>query len=211
MDVLDPQPREVDELIHWINDGDMSAKGQLIDLIFPELRRIASSIIRRVPPIGVKGFFDEDDLISEATIKLLLGDDQVTFQNKDHLFARFAQAMRSVLVDLIRRRTSIKRGGDQQHVSLGDVKYVSIEDAMVLTPALDADLIALNEALEDLAQSEIELAQVVQLIYFAGCTIEEAAGVLNVSTDTVKRRWKKAKIYLLKILTDGEESRKDQR
>src|SRR5262249_27898435 len=159
---------EVDKLIRGMNDGDMSteerlsAEGRLIELILPELRRIANSKVWRVPPSAIS-FFDEDDLVTEAIIILLYRRIQFAFQNKDHLLALFSRTMSSVLIDLIRKSTSVKRGGDQQHVSLGDAEYVRIEDS--------TDLIALNEALEDLAQSDKESARVVELLHFAGCTI----------------------------------------
>jgi RNA polymerase sigma factor (TIGR02999 family) len=107
-----------------------------------------------------------------------------------------------VLVDTARKRDVKKRGGDQHRVPL--------EDATVVVPPLDLDLIALDEALEELARHDEMLSQVVELRFFAEHTIEETAEILGVSPDTVKRRWQRAKLYLHDRLTgvngDGDGS-----
>jgi RNA polymerase sigma factor (TIGR02999 family) len=141
-------------------------------------------------------------LVQEVCLRLIEASD-VECRNREEFFRIAARLMRHVLVDFARKRRAVKRGGSWVKVSL--------EDAKAFTPALDIDLVALHEALDDLARYDKELDQVVELLYFAGYTTEETAKILGVSTDTVKRRWKKAKIYLLKILTDAEAAMDQQR
>lgn len=187
------QLRETDALIHRMNRGDKSAGEHLFALILPVLFNIATSRLKKAHSL-VRVEFDEIALVNEATLKL----SHKQFENTNHLFASYSLQMNSVLVDYTRKRLSGKNGRDRIEVSL--------DDLTIYLPAPDTALIALDEALENLAKYDGGLAQVVELLYFGGCTIEETARVLGVSTDTVKRRWKKAKIYLRKILTDTEES-----
>jgi RNA polymerase sigma factor (TIGR02999 family) len=138
-------------------------------------------------------------LAHEVCLRLIRSK-AIDCQSRKEFFGIAARLTREVLVDLARKRGAAKRDWSRVKVSL--------EDAMAFTPKfdpkLDPDFIAIHEALDDLARRDKELVQVVELLYFADHTIEETADILDVSTATVKRRWKKAKIYLLKVLTDAE-------
>ena len=131
--------------------------------------------------------FQTTALINEAYLRLV-DYSRVRPRDRAHFFAIAAQAMRRILIERARSRRATKRGSGAQKVSLEEVADISNERA--------ADLIALDEALTNLAQIDPRKAQIVELKYFGGMTIEEAAEVLEVSTPTVERDWKMAKIWL---------------
>jgi RNA polymerase sigma factor (TIGR02999 family) len=131
--------------------------------------------------------FQTTALINEAYLRLV-DYSRVRPRDRAHFFAIAAQAMRRILIERARSRRATKRGSGAQKVSLEEVADISNERA--------ADLIALDEALTNLALIDPRKAQIVELKYFGGMTIEEAAEVLEVSTPTVERDWKMAKIWL---------------
>src|SRR5262249_48128095 len=177
---------EVTRLLSDWNNGDAAALDRLVTLVYEELRRMAHQHLRR-ERIGHTA--QTGTLVHEVCLRLIEAND-VECQNREEFFRLVARLMRQVLVDFARKRRAVKRGGSWVKVSL--------EDVTAFMPTLDPDLIAIHEALDDLARHDKELVQVVELLYFAGYTIEETADTLGVSTNTVKRRWKKAKFYLLK-------------
>src|SRR5262249_43639199 len=183
---------EVTRLLSDWNNGDAAALDRLVTLVYEELWRMAHQHLRRE---RIGHTVQTGTLVHEVCLRLIEAND-VECQNREEFFRIAARLMRHVLVDFARKRRAVKHGGSR-------VK-VTFEDAKAFTPALDPDLIAIHEALDDLARRDKELVQVVELLYFAGYTTEETAKILGISTDAVKRRWKKAKIYLLKILTDAE-------
>jgi RNA polymerase sigma factor (TIGR02999 family) len=178
-------------LLDW-NNGDAAARDRLVTLVYRELQRMARQHLRRE---RIGHTMQTGTLVHEVCLRLIESND-LGCQSREEFLGIAARLMRQVLVDFARKRSAVKRGRSRVKVSL--------EDATAFTPAIDPDLVALHEALDDLARHDKELVQVVELFYIAGYTIEETADILGVSTDTVKRRWKKAKIYLLKILTDTE-------
>lgn len=183
---------EVTRLLSDWNNGDATALDLLVTLVYGELRRMAHQRLRRE---RVGHTMQTGTLVHEVYLRLTKASD-VECRNREEFFRIAARLMRQILVDFARKRRAIKRGGSWIRVSL--------EDAKAFTPALDPDLITLNAALDELARYDKELVEVVELLYFADHTIDETADILGVSTATVKRRWKKAKIYLLKILTGVE-------
>jgi len=138
--------------------------------------------------------FQTTALINEAYLRLV-DYARVRPRDRAHFFAIAAQAMRRILIERARSRRSTKRGSGAQKVSLEEVADVSNERA--------ADLVALDEALMKLAAIDSRKAQIVELKYFGGMTIEEAAEVLEVSTPTVERDWKLAKIWLHREVSKG--------
>jgi RNA polymerase sigma factor (TIGR02999 family) len=187
---------EVTRLLSDWNNGDAAALDRLVPLVYEELKRMARQHLRRE---RIRHTVQTGTLVHEVCLRLIESN-YVGCQSRKEFFGIAARLMRRVLVDFARKRGAAKRGWSPVKVSL--------EDAMALTPEvdpkLDSDFIAIHEALDDLARYDEELVKVVELLYFAGYTAEETAKILGVSTDTVKRRWKKAKIYLLKILTDAD-------
>jgi len=133
-------------------------------------------------------------LVNEAYLRLI-DITQVHWQNRAHFFAMAARTMRRILVDSARARGNQRRGGD--------VVKVALDDALVVGTDRRDDLVALDEALERLGAVYPRQAQVVELRYFGGLTLEETAAALDISTDTVKRDWRFAKLWLLRELSGG--------
>jgi RNA polymerase sigma factor (TIGR02999 family) len=131
-------------------------------------------------------------LVHEAYLRLI-DVTRVDWESRNHFFAVSAQMMRRVLVEAARRRRADKRGGDASHVAL--------DEAFVPAPERGADLLALDEALERLAALAPRKARVVELRYFGGLSVEEAAGVIGVSAETVGRDWRMAKLWLRRDLS----------
>jgi RNA polymerase sigma factor (TIGR02999 family) len=127
-------------------------------------------------------------LVHEAWLRLTGGDAEVRFNGRTHFFAAAAEAMRHILIDRARRKHALRNGGGQQHVD--------VEEADIAAPAADDELLAVNEALNRLAQIDSAKAELVKLRYFVGMTVEEAAVALGISEPTAKRRWALAKAWL---------------
>jgi RNA polymerase sigma factor (TIGR02999 family) len=173
-------------LLAW-REGDPTALDQLMPLVYAELHRLAHRHMRNQTPGHP---LQTTALVHEAYLRLI-GSSQVGWQNRAHFFAVSAQLMRRVLVDAVRARQAQKRGGHVLLVSLGDAEPPE--------PA-HPDLLALDEALDALAQFDPRKARVVELRYFGGLTVDETAEVLGVSVSTVERDWQMAKLWLSKTL-----------
>jgi len=133
-------------------------------------------------------------LVNEAYLRLV--SNQASWQNRAHFFAISAQLMRQILVDFARIRHQWKRGGEVQRVSL--------EEAMVSPQGRGADLVALDDSLTALAAVDPRKSRMVELRFFGGLSVEETAEVLNVSTDTILRDWRLAKMWLLREMSHRE-------
>jgi RNA polymerase sigma-70 factor (ECF subfamily) len=168
-------------LVAWA-DGDEAARDALIPLVYDQLRRIARHHLR-----GERAghTLQTSELINEAYLKLI--EQSVSWQSRAHFFGIAARLMRQILVDYARSRQRLKRGGDRQQISL-----TAVEDA----PEQGPDLLALNEALETLAEVDLQRSQIVELRFFGGLTIEETAQVIGISTPTVERGWRAARAWL---------------
>lgn len=164
--------------------GDRTALEKLTPLIYDELRRIAHRYARRERNGHT---LQTTALINEAYVRLA-GNEPADWQNREHFFAVTAQVMRHVLIDHARRRRSLKHGGEFQQVSLGEAALMAEERA--------AELIALNDALEELAAFDPRKSNVVELRYFGGLSLEETADALGISLMTVRRDWRAAKAWL---------------
>lgn len=170
-------------LIDWSN-GDQAALDRLMPLVYGELRSMAKRFMARQSPGHT---LQTTALINEAFIKLV-GQQDKQWQNRAHFFGVAAQAMRHILVDYARSRQYAKRGGGEQVISLDEALTVSEERA--------AELVALDDALKELAKVDRRKSQVVELRYFGGLSVEETAEVLKVSPVTVMRDWSMAKAWL---------------
>jgi len=184
-------PHRVTELLHNWRNGDRQALDELMPLVYEELRRIAHRYMRRERP-GQS--MQTTALVNEAYLRLV-GSAPVEWQDRAHFFAVAATVMRHLLVDRARAREYGKRGGGARQVSL--------DEAAVVSPAQDLDLLALDEVLDKLAEVDERKSRLVELRYFGGLSAEEAAEVLGVSEITVKREWLKAKAWLYRELTKG--------
>ncbi len=184
-------PQQVTELLHDWRNGDRQALDELMPLVYEELRRIAHRYMRRERP-GQS--MQTTALVNEAYLRLV-GSAPAEWQDRAHFFAISATVMRHLLVDRARARQYEKRGGGARQVSL--------DEAAVVSPAQDLDLLALDEALDKLAEVDERKSRLVELRYFGGLSAEETAEVLGVSEITVKREWLKAKAWLYRELTKG--------
>ena len=174
------------DVMAW-RGGDADALRHLTPLVYDELHRLADRYMRGERP---GHSLQTTALVNEAYIKLV-DSSRVQWQNRAHFFAIAAQLMRRILVDFARRRRYQKRGGDWQTVTLAEIDVAS---------NVNADLMAVDEALEELAKLDHRKAQVVELRFFGGLSLEETAEALKVSTDTVGRDWRAAKAWLTREL-----------
>jgi RNA polymerase sigma factor (TIGR02999 family) len=185
-------PEDVTQLLLEWRDGDTSALEQLMPLVYDELRRLARRCLRRE---RAGHTMQTTTLVHEAYLRLIDAR-RVAWHDRAHFFAIAAQLMRRVLVDEARRRHFQKRGGRLTRVSLND--------AMLVSPERDAELVALDEALDRLAALAPRKSRVVEMRFFGGLSIEQTAAALNVSTDVVKREWRTAKLWLLHEMSRAE-------
>lgn len=183
-----PSPKEVTQLLLAWGQGDRSALDRLIPLVYEELHRLAHRYISQEREGHT---LQTTALVNEAYLRLI-DSSQVKWQNRAHFLAVSSQLMRRILVDFARSRRSLKRGGETQRVSL--------EEELLPPLAPDADLVALDEALTALAAIDPRQAQGVELRFFGGLSVEEAAEVLKVSPETIHRDWRVAKVWLLREL-----------
>jgi RNA polymerase sigma factor (TIGR02999 family) len=179
-------------LLAW-RSGDQTALNQLMPLVHHELRRLAHHCMAHERPGCL---LQTTALVNEAYLRLI-DSSQVRWESRAHFFAVAAQLMRRVLVDAARERQSRKRGGDWVKVSLAE--------EVVIPWQRSADLIALDDALNELAAVDKRKSEVVELRFFGGLTVEETAASLHVSPDTVMRDWHLAKVWLYRQLNKGSE------
>lgn len=170
-------------LIGW-GKGDKEALDALLPLVYEELRKQAAGYLRRE---RVGHTLQTTALIHEAYLKLV-DQKNVHWQNRAHFFGIAAQLMRRILVDHARTKKRAKRGGS-------DIR-VSFNDANLMGQAKDLDIVALDEALNRLAEIDQQQSRIVELRFFSGLTVEETAEVLAISPATVKRDWSMAKAWL---------------
>jgi RNA polymerase sigma factor (TIGR02999 family) len=183
-------PGELTQLLIAWSQGDVRALEQLTPLVYAELRKIAHRYMNRE---RAGHTLQTTAVVHEAFLRLL-GNPQENWQNRSHFYAIAAQMMRRILVDYARANLRAKRGGETIRVALEDI------DAPVTEPALDPDLIALDAALEKLAEIDPRRGRVVELRFFGGLSVEETAHVLQVAPDTVVRDWRVAKAWLFRYL-----------
>ena len=174
------------------SEGDREVPARLIPLIYGELRRLAASYLQQERPDHT---LQPTALVHEAYVRLA-EQNTVTWHDRAHFFRAAAQVMRHILVDHARRHRAAKRGGPQHKLALDEAGGVAVE--------LDPDLLALDEALHSLAKVDRQQSRVVELRFFGGLTVEEAAEALGISPATLKREWRLAKAWLLREMTRGE-------
>jgi RNA polymerase sigma factor (TIGR02999 family) len=186
---------EVTRLLQDWSDGRREALDQLLPLVYDELRRLARSYLSHERPDHT---LQTTALVHEAYLKLI-DQHSVNWQNRAQFFAISAQAMRRILLDNARRRTSAKRGGGEPKLSLDEAATVSGEMA-------NESLLALDMALQELEKIDAPQSKIIELRYFGGLTIEETAEVLKSSPATVKREWTMARAWLYKAMAGARES-----
>jgi RNA polymerase sigma factor (TIGR02999 family) len=176
-------------LIEW-GQGDKAALDRLTPLVYDEIRRIAHRYVQREREGQT---LQTTALVNEAYLRLA-GSANITWQNRAHFYAVTAQVMRRILIDHARRRQYVKHGGETQRVAF----EVAISEVGLMSQPRAAELLALDEALDELARLDPRKSRVVELRYFGGLSLEETAKVLEVSLMTVRRDWRAAKAWLFR-------------
>ena len=189
MRAADSDDQDVTNLLVEWRRGDEGALARLIPIVYGELRRVASARLRKEASDHT---LQTTALVHEAYLRLV-GLDRMTLHNRTHFFAMAARLMREILVDHARRKHALKRGGG--------VTVLGLEDVAAGGETAIVDVLALDEALTDLASFDQRLGRVVELRFFAGLSIAETAEALDVSDATVERDWTIAKAWLLQRLS----------
>ena len=187
---MTPSPTEVTQLLVAWSNGDSSARDALMPLVHDELRRLAHRYMGRERGNHT---LQTSALVNEAYLRLIDQKD-VHWQNRAHFFGIAARIMRRILVDYARKRGLAKRGGNLQPVTLGE--------AMIVSPERAAEVVALDDALNCLAELDQRKSQIIEMRFFGGLSIEETAEVLGVSAGTVMRDWTFAKAWLRREITN---------
>lgn len=184
---------DVTQILSRIESGDPHASEQLLPLVYDELRKLAAARLAHEKPGQTLG---ATALVHEAYLRLVGPADREPqrWESRGYFFAAAAEAMRRLLVERARRKKRLRHGGGRQRVDL-DSQLLFSDDG-------DDALIALDEALEQLATEEPQTAEVVKLRYFAGLTIEETAAAMHISVRTVNRHWTYARAWLYQQLRD---------
>jgi RNA polymerase sigma factor (TIGR02999 family) len=190
---VDPPADDVTRLLAELNHGNEQALSELMPLIYAELKRLAGYYLRQERPNHT---LQATALVHEAYVRLV-GQRQQQWQNKNQFVRVAASIMRRILVDYSRNHDAEKRGGKDGKVFLD-------ETTMVLK-GRTADIVAVDEVLNRLAKLDPQQARVVELRFFAGLSIEEAAGALGISPATVKRDWNVAKTWLAREMKSNKD------
>ncbi|HEY7307743.1 MAG TPA: sigma-70 family RNA polymerase sigma factor [Gemmataceae bacterium] len=176
---------QVTPIMHAIAEGDPEAASQLLPLVYDELRKLAAQRLARETPGQT---LQPTGLVHEAYLRLVGEDAEQHWDNRGHFFAAAAEAMRRILVEHARQKASLKRGGDRDRLG--------VVDSLMAAPEPREDLVALDEALTRLAETDKQAAELVQLRYFAGLPLREVAEILGISPRTADRLWAFAKAWL---------------
>ena len=185
---------EVTRIITSIQQGNAQAADELLPLVYQELRRLAAQRMKKEKPGQT---LQATALVHEAYIRLV-GSEGQNWDGRTHFFAAAAEAMRRILIENARRKKRLKHGGDRQKVDLDQAEL-----------AIDGpcdDLIALDEALEKLANTDKASADLLKLRFFAGLTMEQAANILGIGRRTADRNWAYARAWLYRAINKGDQA-----
>lgn len=180
-----PGMSDVTRILAALEQGDPHAAGQLLPLVYEELRKLAAARMAVEPPGNT---LNPTALVHEAYLRLIGPANESQWENRGHFFAAAAEAMRRVLIDQARRKLSQREGGD--------LKRQALEHVEIAAPEPSLDILAVNEALERFEQVDPVKARLVKLRYFIGLTIPEAAETLGISSTTADRYWAYARAWL---------------
>ncbi len=192
--MADEQAGLVTQMLKQVSAGDPRASSELLPLVYAELRKLAQSRMAKTPPGNT---LQPTALVHEAYMRMV-GSDAPSWNSRGHFFAAAAQAMRQILVEQVRRKASLKRGGEFDRVSVDPGELAIAEPS--------EDILALDEALKELEKRDPRKAQLVNLRFFAGLTTEEAAAALGISVPTAERDWRFVKALLHSQLSGTDSS-----
>ena len=179
-----PVPGHITRLLAAARGGERTAAAEVMALVYEELRRLAHQKMAVVPPGDT---LEPTALVHEVYLRLF-GRDGPEWESRAHFFKAAARAMRDILVEQARRHASLKRGGDR--------KRITLDEAALCIATQGGDLLALDEALHQLQQTNSTSAEIVMLRYFAGLTVPETARAMDVSPATVDRHWRYGRAWL---------------
>jgi RNA polymerase sigma-70 factor, ECF subfamily len=200
--MIQPQQGVTELLIAW-SDGDKSALDELMPVVYDELRRLAKNHLSKERPDHT---LQTTALVHEAYLRLI-DQKSVNWNNRAQFFGIAAQMMRRILINHANERQAQKRQGYATKVSLDQERTkVSLDEAVSLFEKREVDLMALDEALNDLATLDPQQTRIVELRFFGGLTIDEVSAVLGISPATTKREWDSAKLWLRRQLNIGGNS-----
>lgn len=180
----DEQTGPVTQMLRQAGAGDPRAAADLLPLVYAELRKLAQARMAKTPPGNT---LQPTALVHEAYMRMI-GSDDPSWNSRGHFFAAAAQAMRQILVEQVRRKSSLKRGGEYHRVD------VDADELSIAMPS--EDILALDEALKKLEVDDPRKAKLVNLRFFAGLTMDEAAEALGISVPTAERDWRFVKALL---------------
>jgi RNA polymerase sigma factor (TIGR02999 family) len=187
---------DVSRLLDAAAAGDRQAAGELLPLVYAELRRLAAARMAGQAPGHT---LDATALVHEAYLRLVGPADDAQWAGRTHFFAAAAEAMRHILIDRARRRSALKRGGGAARVDVPEDAIAAPDDRG------DAEVLAVDEALGRLAAADPQAAELVKLRYFAGMSIPDAAAALSISPRTADRLWAYARAWLRAAIGEPQE------
>lgn len=177
----------ITRILKEVNLGNPEASTELFEFLYQELRKMAKNELR-----GQRTELTATGLVHEAFIRLF-GSESTSWENRRHFFGSAARAMRRILIDKARSRLAKKRGGDRLQITLHD----ALNSHQNTTAD---DLLDLNQAIEKLESEDVVLAQIVELRFFAGQTMEEIAAIQDMSISSIERKWRLARAFLIRQL-----------
>ena len=189
---LSDEPKPVTLVLQDVTGRDPQAARDLLPLVYEELRNLARARLRKAPPGQT---LQATALVHEAYLRVV-GAKDPDWSNRGHFFAAAAQAMRDILVEQVRRKAAIKRGGNRHRIE-GDQAEPAIEPA-------SAEVLAIDEAIERLSRQDPRKGQIVNLRYFARMTTAETAAAMGISVATVGREWRYIRAWLERELAGME-------
>ena len=176
---------DVTQILERVEHGDGTAAEELLPLVYEELRKLAAAKMANEPPGQT---LQPTALVHEAWLRLAGPREGQAWENRGHFFAAAAEAMRRILIESARRKSRLKRGGQQERVDLDQVQLATESDP--------ATVLSIDQALERLAKAHPQKAELVKLRFFVGLSLPEAARALNLSETTAKRHWAFARAWL---------------
>ncbi len=182
---------EITRFLDQLADGDEHASERLLDVVYAELRLLATAKLAQEAPGHT---LQPTALVHEAWLRLV-GDERRDWKSRRYFFGACAEAMRRILVESARKKARLKRGGDRERVELADQAREE--------PLATIDLLALDEALARLAQEDAAKAELVELRFFAGLTLDQVAKTLGISPATADRHWAYARAFLYQAIHGG--------
>ena len=183
---------DVTQILNDIQRGNLAATDDLLPLVYAELRQLAQARMNREPDGHT---LQPTALVHEAYVRLINQREEPQWNHRGHFFSAAAEAMRRILVENARRKKRIKRGGDEW-------TRADLDPRQIVQPTRREDLLALDQALEQLETAHPRKAELIKLRYFGGLTMPQSAKALGISLSTAEREWRYARVWLLRELSE---------